>query len=176
MRTQRNQLNLQELKTSELELLHFLKPLLSNISSIAIYNATNNEVSLLPIIKYCLSKKIAVYQPISYKHTRVMRFSKVEQLSELSDKIFYPQDYVLNQEITWYNIQLILLPLLACDVTGNRLGYGGGYYDTTFYKFVDGQILCGVGYSWQLLKSIINHEEHDRKLDYFVSDHGLVKF
>jgi 5-formyltetrahydrofolate cyclo-ligase len=69
---------------------------------------------------------------------------------------------------------LILLPLLAFDRQGGRLGYGGGYYDRTLAALrARGQIQAvGVGYAAQELAAL-PHGRHDQRLDWILTEEGL---
>jgi 5-formyltetrahydrofolate cyclo-ligase len=49
---------------------------------------------------------------------------------------------------------LVLLPSLALDAGGGRLGRGGGYYDRAFADAVRGPFLVGVGYDFQLVDEV----------------------
>ncbi len=70
---------------------------------------------------------------------------------------------------------LVLMPLLAFDTCGTRLGYGGGYYDRalgglrTFRKV----LAWGVAFSAQQLAEI-PFEAHDQKLDGVITETGFV--
>ena len=70
---------------------------------------------------------------------------------------------------------ILLLPLLAYDEAGHRLGYGGGYYDRTLADWRPRPILVGFGFSGQGHKSI-PHEAHDVMLDAVVTERGLAFF
>jgi len=68
---------------------------------------------------------------------------------------------------------LILVPLLAFDAAGHRLGYGGGYYDRTLEK--SAAIAIGIAYSDQEVKEL-PRDHHDRRLDAIVTELGFRKF
>lgn len=155
------------------KLLEQLLPLLQSVSKIAIYYADNSEINLRALMEYCLKHSLELYAPVAKRNSRVMSFELITDLC-LRD-IFYPENYELVTEIKWYNLDLVILPLLAVDHVGYRLGQGGGYYDTTFATRQSHPLLCGVGYDWQLCEQV-PHESWDLKLDYFASEHNLVKF
>ncbi|MBS9523691.1 5-formyltetrahydrofolate cyclo-ligase [Litoribacter alkaliphilus] len=71
-------------------------------------------------------------------------------------------------------IQLVLIPLLAYDLGGNRLGYGRGFYD----RFLDslGHEVIKVGLSFFSPEESIPAEEHDIRLDFCVSPEQLYIF
>ena len=75
-------------------------------------------------------------------------------------------------------MDLVLLPLLAFDARGNRLGTGGGWYDTTF-SFLREQprparpLLVGVGYAFQQVDAL-PAESWDVPLDFIATDTALI--
>ena len=68
---------------------------------------------------------------------------------------------------------VLLLPLLAFDARGHRLGYGGGYYDRTLEKISVPAI--GIAHSAQQVNEIPG-EAHDRLLDAVLTERGLIRF
>ena len=70
-------------------------------------------------------------------------------------------------------IDLFLVPLAACDHHGNRLGFGGGFYDRTLQK--QRGFKLGVGFYLQLVTQI-ESEPHDVPLDGFISENGILHF
>ena len=76
------------------------------------------------------------------------------------------------------DVDLVLVPLLGFDRRGNRLGFGGGYYDTTFAflraREVPGKpILVGVGYALQEIDAI-EPMPWDVPLDYVATERELI--
>ena len=73
---------------------------------------------------------------------------------------------------------LIVAPLAAFDRLGNRIGYGGGYYDR-----VTGRLeraghdfrYCGLAFACQEVEAI-PAEEHDRRLDAVATELGVTSF
>jgi 5-formyltetrahydrofolate cyclo-ligase len=68
----------------------------------------------------------------------------------------------------------VLVPLLAFDATGHRLGYGGGYYDRTLDKLGKVQAI-GVAYAEQEIAAV-PREPHDRRLDAVITEAGVRRF
>jgi 5-formyltetrahydrofolate cyclo-ligase len=66
---------------------------------------------------------------------------------------------------------VLLVPLLAFDATGHRLGYGGGYYDRTLEALNSPAI--GIAYAGQQVAQL-PHEAHDRRLDAVLTESGLT--
>jgi len=68
---------------------------------------------------------------------------------------------------------MLLVPLLAFDSSGHRLGYGGGFYDRTLALLQVPAI--GVAYAGQEISSI-PHQAHDRTLDMVLTERGVRHF
>jgi 5-formyltetrahydrofolate cyclo-ligase len=65
----------------------------------------------------------------------------------------------------------LLVPLLAFDKTGHRLGYGGGFYDRTIAALKPAQAI-GIAYAGQEVETV-PHDEHDIPLDAVLTENGL---
>ena len=68
---------------------------------------------------------------------------------------------------------VLLVPLLAFDAHGHRLGQGGGFYDRTLAMLKVPAI--GIAYAGQESDSI-PHEAHDRTLDMVLTEQGIRRF
>lgn len=66
---------------------------------------------------------------------------------------------------------LVLVPLLAFDRSGNRLGYGGGYYDRTLAAL--GCQAVGFAFSWQEVAQVPSGA-YDQPLDRIVTERELI--
>jgi 5-formyltetrahydrofolate cyclo-ligase len=69
---------------------------------------------------------------------------------------------------------LLLVPLLAFDESGNRLGYGGGYYDRslTALRRTRPIVAVGICYEAQLFPPL-PRDSHDQTLDWIVTERGI---
>ncbi len=96
----------------------------------------------------------------------------------------HPNRYGIPEPVTpatWLmpeQVQLVLVPLLGFDRRGNRLGYGGGYYDRSF-AFLHTRrrptepLLVGIAYALQELPQI-ESEDWDVKLDFVATERELI--
>lgn len=71
----------------------------------------------------------------------------------------------------------LLVPLLACDREGWRLGYGGGFYDRTIEELRRKRPVTaiGVGFDGQLLPEV-PHGPDDQRLDWWLTDRRASAF
>ena len=68
---------------------------------------------------------------------------------------------------------ILLVPLLAFDGSGHRLGYGGGFYDRTLALLNVPAI--GIAYAGQEAASL-PRDDHDRTLDMVLTEQGIRRF
>lgn len=71
------------------------------------------------------------------------------------------------------DIDLILMPALAADKQGYRLGYGKGYYDR-FLKNIT-NITTAIPISERLIFNDIPKEEHDQKANYIITENRIIE-
>jgi 5-formyltetrahydrofolate cyclo-ligase len=67
---------------------------------------------------------------------------------------------------------VLLLPLVAFDTAGYRLGYGGGYFDRTLAACNPRPLTIGVGFDLGAVASI-HPEPHDVPLDLIITESGM---
>jgi 5-formyltetrahydrofolate cyclo-ligase len=72
---------------------------------------------------------------------------------------------------------VVLVPLLAFDAHGHRLGYGGGYFDRTLEALrANRKVLAvGIAYAGQEVAAL-PAEPHDHALDMIVTETGIRRF
>ena len=75
-------------------------------------------------------------------------------------------------------LDVVLLPLLAFDTRGHRLGTGGGFYESTFSFLRERSapakpLLVGIGYAFQQVESL-SSESWDVPLDYVATERELI--
>lgn len=70
----------------------------------------------------------------------------------------------------------LLVPLLAFDRRGVRLGYGGGYYDRTLERLrrLKPVIAIGLAYAAQELAEVPSGP-HDQRLDWVLTENGPIR-
>ena len=72
---------------------------------------------------------------------------------------------------------VVLLPLLAFDANGWRLGYGGGFYDRTLRRLRDVKKVIAVGLGFDAQKvDAVPHLDYDQQLDWVLTPSGPLRF
>lgn len=75
-------------------------------------------------------------------------------------------------------VDLVVVPGVAFDRRGNRLGYGGGYYDRLLPEVKTANpaaALAGLAYGFQLVPAL-PAEHHDTPMDAVATEDGLLRF
>ena len=126
------------------------------------YLPYNQEVRTVPMLQQALldGKKVAV--PKCYGDE--MRFIYLDDLSKVEKGYCGIPEPIADEPIADDETALVLMPGLAFDPQGHRMGYGGGFYD----KFLEREpnhptlALC---YDFQMLDHL-ETEAHDIPVDY----------
>ena len=143
--------------------------------NIFIYLSFGSEIDTKPIIDRALEEGKEVYIPKVYKVNREMkaiRLNSFDDLEENSMGILEPKDD--SNFIAKENIDLIIVPGAVFDLEGNRIGYGGGYYDRFLSNIKDKRNKVVLAYDLQVVDNI-EAEEHDVKVDYIVTNSRINK-
>jgi 5-formyltetrahydrofolate cyclo-ligase len=93
---------------------------------------TKGEINTMPIIDYCWNNAIDVVVPVTNFKDKTLKnaeFKPDTQTKITSLNITEPMNPVWKSNNI---IDLVITPLLAFDMKGFRVGYGGGFYDRFF--------------------------------------------
>ncbi|WP_415902284.1 5-formyltetrahydrofolate cyclo-ligase [Neptuniibacter sp. QD29_5] len=130
--------------------------------SIAIYLPNDGEINPEPLIHYCWKLGKEVYLPVLHPilHNRLW-FTPYTNQTPMIKNIYGIREPKLqpNKRRAAWAIDLVLLPLVAFDAKGNRMGMGGGYYDRTFgfknlKKSMKGPSLIGLAHEIQRVEEL----------------------
>lgn len=70
-------------------------------------------------------------------------------------------------------ISLLIVPGVAFDIKGNRLGYGGGYYDRFFPLLMPGTPLVALAFELQIVPEV-PVDEWDRPVDKIITEERII--
>lgn len=73
-----------------------------------------------------------------------------------------------------WDVDAFILPGLAFDGRGGRLGFGKGHYDAILSKALKTSPKIGVCYDWQVAEEPLPQEEHDIPMDWVVTDSRII--
>lgn len=83
---------------------------------------------------------------------------------------------VLGLKVDPEDLDMVLVPLVAADLSGNRIGHGAGFYDKTFSfrKNKNAPYLVGLAHEFQIVPSL-NPEPWDVPLDAIITEKTIYK-
>ena len=162
MLLQRNQLPLYQKNRYDQQFNDSLVRLVTqqNPKSVHVFLPMRGEPDIFKFIEWLLSHSIIVICPVTLPK-RQLKHVILKDLQFLEKGLFGTQHP--SQTIEFNNTpDMIIVPALAYDYHGFRLGYGGGYYDA-FLSHCKGSYSVGLSYPFQYLETI-PVEPHDYKV------------
>ena len=142
-----------------------------NANVIFTYVSTAQEVDTINIIKHSLKLKKRVCVPKCMEQKGIMLPSEIKGLEDLKEGkfgILEPKEYCSFVDIS--EIDFIIVPCVTCDIKGNRIGYGGGYYDRFLLAAnADKILLCRK----ELMTENIPNEKHDILIDTVITEQRI---
>lgn len=140
---------------------------------VLLYHPIRSEVDVLPLMQMALNAGKEVYFPLCDPvQSGKMTFHRVNSLSQLVKGSFSVPEPDCGMPLYENDTALAvcIIPALAFDKEGYRLGYGKGYYDRFLSDFTGTRI--GVGYQALVLPTV-PHNRFDLKTDLIVTEKGV---
>jgi len=149
---------------------------------IGLYYPIQGEVDTLSLITQLWYWRRQCYLPIlpaasDHNHLR-LQYALYDPASTLQNDHFgIPEPVVLPRHRRRpQDLDCVLVPLVAFDLHGVRLGMGGGYYDTSFafrrQQLANKPHLIGLAYGFQFIQ-LLPRDPWDITLDEVVTEQGL---
>lgn len=138
------------------------------------YVSFGSEVDTKKFIKYALNDNKEIYVPKTDKVNKEMVAININSLNNMSVDnwgILEPKSVEKNK--IGREFDLIIMPGVAFDRFGNRIGYGGGYYDKYVSQIKDISNRISLAYDFQLVKSI-ESESHDIKVNGIITNDEFI--
>lgn len=141
---------------------------------IALYAPTRNEVDTCAIMTSALATGKRVLYPAVCGDRMVFRQVKgVNCLTEGCFGILEPCSTGNDHQAD--EADLIVVPGVAFDRSGHRIGYGKGFYDRFLHHPDRTAHLVGLCHDFQLVENDIPAEEHDIRMEIVVTDQRVVR-
>ena len=144
-------------------------PQFKKAHKILFYFSLDEEVQTTSIIKKYLNKKFIVLPRIEKQSLKMHHISHIDHLHKGNFDIYQPRlDRPVVEAST---IELAIIPGLAFDKKGNRLGFGKGLYDRLLKNLKCPKI--ALAYDEQIAKDIPS-EDHDEKVNIVITDKQII--
>ncbi|MTI88758.1 MAG: 5-formyltetrahydrofolate cyclo-ligase [Balneolaceae bacterium] len=130
------------------------------------------EVNTHSFIKKLLAADKEVYVPVTNFEDGTLSHVRLHSFDDLSPNIWGVLEPTDAEKVHIDVFDLIIVPMVAADKQGNRLGYGKGFYDR-FLSHTEG-IKVGLVFE-RFVQKEIPTEDFDVKLDVLITNKGILK-
>ena len=144
-------------------------------SSVMLFASLPDEFDTMPLIDQALMMGKSVYMPKVDWRRRKLLICRIDSISDLEEGYWGILEPPEERSASPEELDFIIVPGMAFDITGNRLGRGGGYYDRLLSERGMDAITCGAAYDCQIFAQI-PQEEHDRTVDMLVTEQRVMRF
>ena len=147
---------------------------IENVQNIMIFMDMKTEVKITKLLELYPKKNFFISKIINSKN-REMKINKYNK----NELILHKFGYYESSSNDFYDeeiLDVVIVPALAFDSKKNRIGFGGGYYDTFLEKVRkknNKALFIGVCYDFQIIDSVPT-EKHDVTLDFVVSESKII--
>ena len=148
-------------------------------SQIALYLSNDSELDTSLLIKELWTKNHLVYLPVIHPFNgTTLYFQRYEENSPMRANRYAILEPKLNcsQICPLQDLDYLLMPLVAFDSHGNRLGMGGGFYDKTLARYHNENWqkpqLIGLAHQCQHVESL-PVEPWDVPLNFIITPHKI---
>jgi 5-formyltetrahydrofolate cyclo-ligase len=174
IRARLGQISLAVRLVESLDLCQRLEPQLQSAHSILFFAPLPDELDVWPLLEKLLPAKKICALPAFDSASQFYTARRVRNLETdiVTGKFGVSEPLAACEEIPLNQFDLVLVPGLAFDTNGNRLGRGRGFYDRILAAASG--IKCGVAHDFQLLEKI-PVEPHDARVDFIFTPNRCVR-
>ncbi len=147
---------------------------------IGLYLHAFGEIQTQAIIERCFKLGKQVYLPAICDMNQQLVWIRISQ-HQYHNKRFAHHRLGMREPMSTRGVHvskldLLLMPLLACDTAGTRIGMGGGFYDRTLASAPGRPFRLGLAHDFQLLAQPLKRETWDQPLDALITPTIFIKF
>ncbi|MGR3220603.1 MAG: 5-formyltetrahydrofolate cyclo-ligase [Candidatus Anammoxibacter sp.] len=169
----RQLVNLNEFKLCKSILMYVAMPDEVQTNDLFLIGLEQNKLLAAPIVQK--ADELLLLSILSEKQIKALLFktSGNEYWNTSKFGVLEPRQDTVNP-ILIPEIELIIVPGLAFNRDGMRIGFGGGHYDRLLAKSNKSTLAVAVAFDFQIYNSI-PHCDHDQKVDMIITDHGVIR-
>ncbi|MGH8161353.1 MAG: 5-formyltetrahydrofolate cyclo-ligase [Gammaproteobacteria bacterium] len=144
---------------------------------IAGYIAVRGEADPHAALKTALADDKAIYLPRITEHTGLVFQPWHPGATLCNNRFGIPEPEASEPAVPADTLDLVIVPLVAFDAEGTRIGSGAGYYDRAFAfrRTTARPLLAGFAYAFQECPHL-PRADWDVPLDLVVTEHGIQRF
>lgn len=140
---------------------------------LALYSPIHGEVDTSEVLRTALKEgKIVLYPVVCGDGLRFIRVTDPDGLRKGAFGI--PEPCLSGEAFPLDRTDVFVIPGVAFDLSGRRIGYGKGFYDRALHQFEGRGRLIGFCYDFQVVEEIAG-EPHDVAIDVIVTDRRVIR-
>ena len=139
--------------------------------TVALYSPINNEVATEQVFLEARKQDKQVFYPRVQGDN--LEFFEVRAVTALLPGAFGVAEPALGRKISVSELDLVVVPGVAFDLKGCRLGYGRGFYDRQLAGKPLETVSVGLGFESQLC-DLLPAEIHDQALDFIATETRFI--
>lgn len=147
---------------------------------IGVYLHAFGELNTNQIIEYCFKQHKQVYLPMICNMNQQLHWVKITQQQYRNNRFshhpFGMKEPMASRGLHVSKLDLLIMPLLACDIYGTRIGMGGGFYDKTLASAGKKPFRLGIAHDFQLIQQRLHRETWDQPLDGLITPSKYLHF
>jgi 5-formyltetrahydrofolate cyclo-ligase len=134
------------------------------------YVSFGSELSTETLLRRTLAEGKSLVLPRVVKGAAQLQLHRVQTLDQLTAGVWGIREPRADAPtVALYDIDFILVPGVAFDLAGFRIGYGGGYYDRLLGAANPATTRLSVAFDCQLVDAVPN-EAHDARVDIIITN------
>lgn len=171
----RNNLSYEEVEKKSSLIIKNLEKFIKNAENVMIFMDMKNEVRITKLMELYPEKNFFISK-ITDSQNREMKINKYNE----NELILHKFGYYESSSNDFYDekiLDIVIVPAIAFDFWKNRIGFGGGYYDTFLKKVREKNkkvLFIGVCYNFQIIDKIPT-EEHDMVVSFVVNENQIIR-
>lgn len=147
----------------------------NSAKTISFFASFRSEVDTLGMIKRSLEAGITVVLPrVEDKDLALYKINGLHELVPVYMGIPEPSVLTDDRKINVNDVDAIIIPGAAFDETGNRIGYGGGFYDRLLAQLQKPVPIIAPTYEEQVIDAV-PADPHDKKVSIIVTDRREIR-
>jgi 5-formyltetrahydrofolate cyclo-ligase len=148
--------------------------------SVGLYLDAFGEIRTQALIEYCFKHHKRVFLPNICDMNQQLHWVEISQRQYRSKRFAHHRlgmlEPMASRGLHVSKLDLLIMPLLACDTAGTRLGMGGGYYDRTLASAPYRPFRLGLAHDFQLIEQPLLREAWDQPLDALITPAVSLRF
>lgn len=182
LRKQRRELPFFQQKQAAIKVLNKLRQdiVFKQSRCIGVYLDAFGEIQTRAIIEYCFKQQKKVFLPLICNMNNQLVWVPISKNQFRNQRFAHHrlgmQEPMATRGAHVSHLDVLIMPLLACDPSGSRIGMGGGYYDRTLANAPQKPYRMGIAHHFQLVPHPFSRQPWDQALDALITPETSLRF